>query len=149
MVKTHVIELESGRYMIAFIYPEKPKDKLTYTPSPSLFDIERRLAVIHKNYIAEKLQAWLHQRVRARQDQMQLIRNVEYAICQLLFRPADEMINFIRVNRLALESIAPGSEKSRCLAHYQKVIIPILDFCTTESKSEDFFIYGNLENSNI
>jgi len=131
MVTAHVIPLQNDTFMIAFIFPEEnPKTKRLYTPSPSQFDIDRRLGFVRKQYVQEKLCKWLHQRAHARKDSIVLINNLDYGLSQFKNRPFVETFQYVARKRQEFESIAPSSDSSRCFAYYRDIILKVLNFCT-------------------
>lgn len=139
MVTTTIIELQSGKFKVAFLRPEdiKKKAKAVFSDSTSLFDIERRHNVLQKQYILEKLNKWLHQRKHARKDMITTINNLEYGLDQFKFRQLENLCGYVKIKRQDFENLAPGSDKSRCMKYYQGMIVPILNYCTSYEPKED------------
>lgn len=136
MINAHIIPQQDKTFLVAFIYPETPATKKPeYFHSPTEFDVERRLMFVQRNFILDKLTAWLNQRNYALRKSQAVI-NIQFAISNLKMRHPDHTFQYVAAKRYELESLAPGSKESRCFSYYEKQIIPILEFCTDKINSE-------------
>jgi hypothetical protein len=116
-----------------FVRFSEPNEDFTYKPFfcvTSLQEAKRRMYFRNRMYILEKLNAWLKQRDHALSASHQQIYHLTVWLKEIENRGFIYICDSIKIRRKLIEELAPH-HTSRCYNHYSKVILPILDFCST------------------
>jgi hypothetical protein len=113
---------------VRFSDPNEEFGTKPYFTVDSMAEVKRRLYVRNRAYILDTLTAWLNQRLHALPASEKQIKACLAWVHEVRQCSFFHVCDFIQVRRPVFESIAPN-QSSKFYDHYQKAIVPILDFC--------------------
>lgn len=120
---------ENGFVFLRFVEPGEKTETKPYITLNSMEEAEGRISFRSRNYIIEKLTAWLNQRSHAMPNaQFQINMYISW-VSEVKLRGLSYVCDFVHRRRDKFEAIAP-TQTSKCYSYYQNNILTILDYCT-------------------
>lgn len=131
MINADVQTHNDNLIFVRFSDPNEDFGNKPYVPVTSIAEVKRRVYVRNRAYILETMTKWLNQRLHALPDSERQINMYLHWIGSIKNTSLKHICDFIDLRRVNFESISPGKD-SKFYCHYQKTIVPILDFCKIE-----------------
>jgi hypothetical protein len=128
LISTDLIQTQNNQLLVRFAHPNELMDKKPYSFASSDFDVERRRTFLTRNYIVEKLTAWLRQREHAAPGYSKEAESLLNWLACYKTTSCTNVVSFVNRHRNAFFAMAP-SEKSRFYNHFKATVEPILTYC--------------------
>jgi hypothetical protein len=134
LIASDIVQTQNNELLVRFALPNEFMNSKPFTKAVSSFDIERRRLFLTRNYMVEKLCAWLRQRTYAlpayRKDIASILNWFEcYQKTSI-----ENIVSFVNRHIRAFYAIAPD-QRSRTYNHYAATIEPILNYCKAQQSA--------------